>query len=66
MADENIVEGDTVMLKSGGPIMTVNSTGEYSSGGKYAECVWFNETIHTSAEFNVLTLKIVNPEDYNI
>ena len=37
-------KGDTVMLKSGGPIMTIEHLGNYSySGGPEdgAKCVWF-------------------------
>jgi len=32
-----VKEGDTVMLKSGGPVMTVGSAGNGS-----ADCYWFN------------------------
>lgn len=34
--------GDTVSLKSGGPLMTVNSM----IGGSEAECIWFDDEDH--------------------
>ena len=37
--------GDVVQLKSGSPLMTINSLHEYYNeqdiGETYAECVWF-------------------------
>lgn len=42
MADSEIKVGNVVQLKSGGPLMTVASIGEYTSlGGTGANCSWF-------------------------
>lgn len=38
--------GDVVILRSGGPLMTVHDTGDYSQSGGPKEgilCVWFND-----------------------
>lgn len=34
--------GDVVQLKSGGPLMTVESTGPDTSGRERVLCVWFD------------------------
>ncbi len=36
----NFAIGDTVQLKSGGPVMTVESFGD----DNYVRCVWFEKT----------------------
>jgi len=36
-------KGDTVRLKSGGPLMTVTNYGESSYEGIKVWCVWFDE-----------------------
>jgi len=42
--------GDVVMLKSGGPLMTVENIGDY--GGKQkALCSWFHNNKHESDVF---------------
>lgn len=40
---EDLKEGDTVQLKSGGPKMTISGIGLYGMGStkKQANCVWF-------------------------
>lgn len=43
MADFNI--GDVVMLKSGGPRMTVENAGNNANTGQpFVSCTWFNMT----------------------
>ena len=40
----NIKIGDTVRLKSGGPVMTVENVGNDMSGKMTVWCVWFEGT----------------------
>lgn len=54
---ENPKTGDTVQLKSGGPIMTLGS--EMDIGGWY--CQWFNGTELKSGLFRLEQLKKVEP-----
>jgi uncharacterized protein YodC (DUF2158 family) len=56
---DNFKPGDTVQLKSGGPVMTVRSLDR-----EYAVCNWFDEggTPHERA-FHVSQLKAAEPED---
>ncbi|HEY3374981.1 MAG TPA: DUF2158 domain-containing protein [Candidatus Aquicultor sp.] len=47
---EEIKKGDVVMLKSGGPLMTVTEVG--------AKCVWFDENKPMKEVFDKAILKI--------
>lgn len=61
MSDEPIKEGDTVMLKSGGPVMTVN---EASTNSANAICVWFSSNSERcEGRFSKRALKKVSPEN---
>ena len=53
--------GDTVMLKSGGPLMTVESIGEHGVG-----TTWFEgEVMKAKHGIPVATLKKIEPELYH-
>ena len=52
MADDPIKVGDTVTVKSGGPLMTVKSL-----RGNYAICVWFVGKTKKESKFALVTLK---------
>lgn len=56
MADDNkFKSGDTVQLKSGGPIMTVEKGAMY--GGEFKLlCVWFEKTKRMQSTFTPDTL----------
>jgi len=43
---DNFKAGDTVKLKSGGPLMTVEGTGKYGMAATEdtVKCVWFETT----------------------
>jgi uncharacterized protein YodC (DUF2158 family) len=52
--------GDVVILKSGGPDMTIEDT--WRDGGRTrARCAWFVELKKLEADFDVRTLLIANP-----
>lgn len=53
---EAIVAGITVMLKSGGPVMTVNSVGD-NYGVHTAWCTWFDKTKQCNGTFPVTSLE---------
>ena len=57
VSDQEFKNGDVVMLKSGGPDMTISSTNtEY--GVLRADCVWFDtEQKLAHASFSVSSLK---------
>ncbi len=59
MAD--IVKGDVVTLKSGGPKMTVEDTGNYGGFGSGpengAKCVWFEGSTASEKVFDIAVLK---------
>ncbi len=59
-----IKKGDTVMLKSGGPIMTVQSLGDYSMSGieDGALCVWFDGNSPMEKVFDVDGLEMYQDE----
>lgn len=56
MADE-IKEGDVVMLKSGGPDMTVTSIGD-QYGTRTVWCAWFDGKKNCNATFNANAVQI--------
>jgi uncharacterized protein YodC (DUF2158 family) len=43
--------GDTVRLKSGGPLMTIESIAPYPGGGLRAFCVWFEKNEQKRGNF---------------
>jgi len=51
--------GDTVQLKSGGPVMTIANIGDYTMSGvkKGALCEWFAGAEKKSEVFDLRTLK---------
>ena len=52
--------GDVVVLKSGGPKMTINKLGDYSlSGGpkNAAKCIWFTDNKLEDALFDLNALE---------
>ena len=52
--------GDVVVLRSGGPKMTINKLGDYGlSGGprEAAKCVWFSENKLEEALFDLKSLE---------
>ncbi|MGH1438855.1 MAG: YodC family protein [Cellvibrionaceae bacterium] len=59
-----IKKGDTVMLKSGGPIMTVQSIGDYSMSGieNGVLCVWFDSNTPMEKVFDIDGLEIYRDE----
>ena len=59
-----IKKGNTVMLKSGGPIMTVQSIGDYSMSGieNGVLCVWFDGNIPMDKVFDIDGLEIYKDE----
>lgn len=59
MAEENIGPGDTVRLKSGGPLMTVSKVSNTTSGVRSAWCEWF---INNKLEKGVFSLSSLDKE----
>jgi uncharacterized protein YodC (DUF2158 family) len=54
--DHDFKVGDTVKLKSGGPVMTIESIEKYGGVDK-AKCVWFDRKIKKDDVFEFSTLK---------
>ncbi len=65
--DRPIKKGDTVVLKSGGPIMTVEKTGSYSKLYGIEDgalCVWFDSNREPKKKvFDVNSLKIFDSQE---
>ena len=49
--------GDVVLLKSGGPSMTVEEIGDYEFVGRRAKCTWFEGKKRHSDLFVIETLE---------
>jgi uncharacterized protein YodC (DUF2158 family) len=64
MAKQNIQKGDIVVLKSGGPKMTVQSIGEprpgMAAGTKWVHCIWFEGNVINEYNFDDCVLKILD------
>lgn len=54
-------KGDTVRLKSGGPLMTVSDTGKDFTENEMVWCVWFEKNKAESATFPPEVLEIASP-----
>lgn len=59
MSNEKIKIGDTVILNSGGPLMTVDNIGEYAGKTK-ARCVWFS---NDESKVDVFPLETLSKEE---
>jgi uncharacterized protein YodC (DUF2158 family) len=62
---EELKEGDTVYLKSGGPRMTIDKIAVFSMGGttKEARCVWFDGKKRMVELFELHSLTKEDPGD---
>ncbi len=57
---DNLKSGDTVRLKSGGPLMTVTTVGD-NMGTPTAWCVWFEGSKRVTGYFPVAGLNAEDP-----
>ncbi len=57
--NENFKKGDVVILKSGGPLMTIHNLGEYPMAGvtNGALCIWFDSAKRVEAVFELESLE---------
>ena len=55
-----ISKGDTVQLKSGGPLMTVQELGKYPNNNieSGALCIWFDDQNPMEKVFDLATLEV--------
>jgi uncharacterized protein YodC (DUF2158 family) len=60
MSDGSFKPGDVVRLRSGGPVMTVESIGSMVSADS-VNCVWFEKTKQMSGSFAPATLAKYTP-----
>jgi len=56
---ESFKKGDVVVLKSGGPLMTIHNLGDYPMAGvtNGALCIWFDGAKRQEAVFDVDALE---------
>jgi uncharacterized protein YodC (DUF2158 family) len=65
MCETQLQIGDTVVLKSGGPVMTVSHMTMLTSDDPHCTCVWFDDDSHNhTAVFTVAALRKANNQDY--
>ena len=61
--EKRIKKGDVVMLRSGGPKMTVVNVGEQKPGlmlgVDWVRCIWFKGNIINEYNFDACVLKVV-------
>lgn len=64
MAEQKFFTGQTVKLRSGGPVMTVmGTTGGFSLNPNLYVCQWFAGKSYKQAEFPAQNLKLAAPEE---
>ncbi len=63
MAEQKFFTGQTVKLKSGGPVMTVMGTPAFGMSQNTYVCQWFSGKSYKQAEFPGPNLKLAAPED---
>ncbi|MGB6690703.1 MAG: DUF2158 domain-containing protein [Terracidiphilus sp.] len=61
MEQQKFFTGQTVKLKSGGPVMTVMGTNLFGNPNMYV-CQWFSGKSYKQAEFPGPNLKLAAPE----
>jgi uncharacterized protein YodC (DUF2158 family) len=49
--------GDVVILRSGGPAMTVRKIGNEAFGRRSIWCIWFDKTTKAQAAFDIEVLQ---------
>lgn len=60
-------KGDVVVLKSGGPKMTIEGIGNYGMTEKYgALCIWFDKTKKYEEVFDLDTLEPYKPSPIGV
>jgi uncharacterized protein YodC (DUF2158 family) len=61
--ETKIKKGDVVMLRSGGPKMTVQNVGEQKPGlmlgVNWVRCIWFDGNVINEYNFDACVLKVV-------
>jgi uncharacterized protein YodC (DUF2158 family) len=62
MAEQKFFAGQTVKLKSGGPVMTVMGAQLFGDPNMYV-CQWFAGKTHKQAQFPAANLKLASPEE---
>lgn len=63
MEQQKFSTGQTVKLKSGGPVMTVMGTPAFGMNPNMYVCQWFAGKSYKQAEFPGLNLKLAAPEE---
>ena len=62
--EDTIKKGDVVMLRSGGPKMTVQTVGEQKPGlmvgVNWVRCIWFENNIINEYNFDATVLKVIS------
>ena len=63
MTEQKFFTGQTVKLKSGGPVMTVMGTKAFDLNPNMYVCQWFSGKSYKQAEFPGPNLRLTAPEE---
>jgi uncharacterized protein YodC (DUF2158 family) len=63
MADKPFKAGDVIVLRSGGPIMTVTDCEQDETGVMKVWCVWFDGNKQLNGVFPAAAVQTYKPED---